>query len=203
MDEEHRELRGLLLDPGPSPEVSRFIKQRRLGLSLILEETFRRVDLGPRDLVCRQGAFFEKGSLEIDGSYKSIQLVVLYAQSEPNDDSLWSEFEPCDSRDTTEDTLDELIDILYAASTFEMADLFGAVERHIIIHGEDFIYVKNAQEIKAIANKFANRAADEYLASNGISTASSSCSYVRRRFRDTQTGNPISHSQNFRSVQRL
>ncbi|KFY78593.1 hypothetical protein V499_02290 [Pseudogymnoascus sp. VKM F-103] len=90
----HDHLRGLLLDPGPSPEVASFIAQERdrLDLRSILEETFRRVDLGRRDLVCRQGAYvspevefllrqgarFEYGSCDVDklleDTYRYIEL---------------------------------------------------------------------------------------------------------------------------------
>ncbi|KFZ01498.1 hypothetical protein V500_00734 [Pseudogymnoascus sp. VKM F-4518 (FW-2643)] len=59
------ELRGLLLQHGPSPVVASFIAQKRhcIDFSSILEETFRRIDLGPRDLVCRQGT---NVSLEVE-----------------------------------------------------------------------------------------------------------------------------------------
>ncbi|KFZ19826.1 hypothetical protein V501_00482 [Pseudogymnoascus sp. VKM F-4519 (FW-2642)] len=111
----------------------------------------------------------EKRSLKIKGSYKTIQFVVLYAQSEL-DVVDWDDFKPCDSRDTTEKTLDQLVNILHAASEFEMADLFGAVQKHIVIHGKRFIYPKNAQEIKDIAKEvnalFLERYCDAFITTN-------------------------------------
>ncbi|KFY92198.1 hypothetical protein V500_04259 [Pseudogymnoascus sp. VKM F-4518 (FW-2643)] len=112
----------------------------------------------------------EKRSLKIKGSYKTIQFVVLYAHSELDRVEREFGFEPCDSRDTTEKTLDELVNILHAASEFEMADLFGAVEQHIVKHGVSFIYSKNAQEMKVIANEvnavFLERYCHAFIATN-------------------------------------
>jgi hypothetical protein len=54
------QFRDLYLRHGPSPEVASFIQRERItcfDLCDILEETFRRVDLGPRHLICRQGAY--------------------------------------------------------------------------------------------------------------------------------------------------
>jgi hypothetical protein len=91
-------------------------------------------------------------SFKVLGLYETIQCIVLYAQFEPSNIK-WSEFDPCSSRKLTEDTLDQLINILHAANKFRMVDLFGKVQRHIILHGKSFIHPKNAQEIKNVANE--------------------------------------------------
>ncbi|KFY92460.1 hypothetical protein V500_04182 [Pseudogymnoascus sp. VKM F-4518 (FW-2643)] len=111
-----------------------------------------------------------KPLFDTGGLYKTIRFVLLYAQSEPRDVTLWSGFRHCGSRQTTERTLDELVDILYAASAFEMADLLGAVAQHIVKHGVSFIYSKNAQEIKDIAKEvnasILERYCDTFIATN-------------------------------------
>ncbi|KFY92680.1 hypothetical protein V500_04081 [Pseudogymnoascus sp. VKM F-4518 (FW-2643)] len=112
----------------------------------------------------------KKTSFEIEGLYKTIQFVVLYAHCKLDHVEREFGFEPCDSRDTTEKTLNELINILHAASTFEIADLFGAVEQHIMRYGHSFIYPKNAQEIKIIAKEvnagILERYCDAFIATN-------------------------------------
>ncbi|KFZ14238.1 hypothetical protein V501_03339 [Pseudogymnoascus sp. VKM F-4519 (FW-2642)] len=65
----------------------------------------------------------------------------------------WSICVPSKHRDTTENTLDELLNILDAADKFGMVDLHSKVQRHIMLHGEGFIYKKNALEIQNIANE--------------------------------------------------
>ncbi|KAL5344717.1 hypothetical protein ACLOAV_010409 [Pseudogymnoascus australis] len=95
----------------------------------------------------------EESSFEIGGFYVTIELVVKYARFPPTDVGLGQKFQPSDSWELTENTLNELINILHAANTFEMADLFGEVEQHIVIHGKGFISAKNVQEVKVIADE--------------------------------------------------
>ncbi|KFZ17650.1 hypothetical protein V501_01618 [Pseudogymnoascus sp. VKM F-4519 (FW-2642)] len=125
-----------------------------------------------------RSSYFEKWAddnpeallFDYEGLCETIRFVVIYAHSERTDRSLWDEFAPHDNRDTNENTLDELINIIYAADMFEMADLFGAVEQHIAIHGKSFIYPKNAQEIKFIAKEVnamtLERYCDAFIATN-------------------------------------
>lgn len=113
----------------------------------------------------------KKTSFGYEGLYETIRFVVIYAHSsELTDPFLWDEFAPYGDRDTTEKTLNKLINILHAANTFEMADLFGAVEQHIVIYGESFIRNNNAQEIKYIAKEanagFLERYCDAFIATN-------------------------------------
>ncbi|KFZ17648.1 hypothetical protein V501_01616 [Pseudogymnoascus sp. VKM F-4519 (FW-2642)] len=111
----------------------------------------------------------KKMSFDIKGSYKTIQFVVLYALHIPSSISL-SQFGPRDSRRLTEKNLDELINILYAANTFEMSDLFSEVELYIVVYANRFIYPKNAQEIKDIAKEVnavtLERYCDAFIATN-------------------------------------
>lgn len=65
----------------------------------------------------------------------------------------WSIYVPSKDRDTTEKTLDDLLNILDAADKFGRVDLHSKVQRHIMLHGEEFIYEKNALEIQNIANE--------------------------------------------------
>ncbi|KFZ01931.1 hypothetical protein V500_00560 [Pseudogymnoascus sp. VKM F-4518 (FW-2643)] len=110
----------------------------------------------------------KQNSFEVPGLYKTIKFALLYERTELK---LWSEdYTPCDSRTLTEDTLDELINILHVTKIFRMVDLFVEVQRHIIIRGKGFIYAKNAQEIKDIANEvnavYLGRYCDAFIASN-------------------------------------
>ncbi|KFY90098.1 hypothetical protein V500_05303 [Pseudogymnoascus sp. VKM F-4518 (FW-2643)] len=112
----------------------------------------------------------EKESFGIRGLHKMIDLAVLFAYIPHTNPRIWEIFKPCDSRKLTENTLNELINILYAANKLEMPDMFGSVEQYIVIHGKSFIYAKNAQEIKDIA-KDANagileRYCDIFIATN-------------------------------------
>ncbi|KFZ01930.1 hypothetical protein V500_00559 [Pseudogymnoascus sp. VKM F-4518 (FW-2643)] len=112
----------------------------------------------------------EERSFEITGLYKTIDSALMFAQSPGSGPWVWEKFEPCDNLQLTENTLDELIDILYAANTFEMVDLSRSVEQHIVIHGKSFIYAKNAQEIKHIAKEanagILERYCDAFIATN-------------------------------------
>ena len=60
----------------------------------------------------------------------------------------WSICIPSEDRETTEDTLDELLGILRDADEPGRVHL----QRHIMLHGEGFIYEENALEIQNIAN---------------------------------------------------
>ncbi|KFZ19830.1 hypothetical protein V501_00447 [Pseudogymnoascus sp. VKM F-4519 (FW-2642)] len=112
----------------------------------------------------------EERSFEITGLYKTIDRALMFAESSDTGPWPWAKFEPFDNLQLTENTLDELIDILYAANTFEMVDLSRSVEQHIVIHGKSFIYAKNAQEIKHIAKEanagILERYCDAFIATN-------------------------------------
>ncbi|KFZ19804.1 hypothetical protein V501_00488 [Pseudogymnoascus sp. VKM F-4519 (FW-2642)] len=154
------ELRGR---SGELDEVTMRVQEREIKVS--------------RPLLEARSSYFKKlidntktTSFNISGLYSTIEFVVFYAHSELDDVDWEFDFKPCDSRDTTETTLNELINILHAANTFEMADLFAATEQHIVIHGKGFIYAKNAQEIKEIAKEvnamFLERYCDAFIQFN-------------------------------------
>lgn len=65
----------------------------------------------------------------------------------------WSPFVPRNESHETEKTLDELINILYAANEFGMMDLHSTIQLHIMLHGDGFANKKNVLEINTFANE--------------------------------------------------
>lgn len=118
-----------------------------------------------KDLIGRDSM---ERSYEVKLPYKATRFAVEYIQTEyiqtePNGAS-WTHFKPCSDRDSTEDILDELIDILYVADEFRMVDLHGRAQRQIIEHGVGFIDAINAREIKQIAKEANAAFVDRYCA---------------------------------------
>ncbi|KFY90099.1 hypothetical protein V500_05304 [Pseudogymnoascus sp. VKM F-4518 (FW-2643)] len=94
----------------------------------------------------------DKPNYEVPESYGTMKFITYYVETEP-DHVDWSDFYPDGGRGNIENNLDCLLNILYAADKFLMADLHSEVQRQIMVRGGDFICTINALEIKFIADE--------------------------------------------------
>lgn len=89
---------------------------------------------------------------DIPESFETMKFITYYVETEP-DHVDWSDFYPHRGRENIENNLDYLLNVLYAADKFLMADLHSEVQRQIMVRGGDFICLINALEIKFIADE--------------------------------------------------
>ncbi|KFY92677.1 hypothetical protein V500_04078 [Pseudogymnoascus sp. VKM F-4518 (FW-2643)] len=110
-------------------------------------------------LLTRKGS---QRSIEVKGwLYKTMKFVVSYVETKP-DQVDWSPFVPRNDSHATEKTLDELINMLYAANKFGMIDLHSTIQLQIMLHGESFVNKKNVLEINTFANETNSRILGRY-----------------------------------------
>ncbi|KAL5344843.1 hypothetical protein ACLOAV_010240 [Pseudogymnoascus australis] len=90
--------------------------------------------------------WFKKPDLTLEQSAKTMEFILLYAETEPEKVD-WSAFLQCEDVGAVADRLDELLEILVAASFFLMDDLLFDVQSQVVLNGNRFIQPENVTEV--------------------------------------------------------